>query len=179
MKWLWISLAMLTALVALIAVIGALLPVGHAAARRIVLKAAARDVFACISDPASFPQWRDVKSVTWLPDSDGRKCFREVSGFGPMDLRIERSEPDRWFVTRIVTQGSPFGGTWTIRLDASGDTTAVTVTENGEVYNVLFRCLARFVFGHTGTIDGYLRALGRRFGQDEAPQPAEPDPPPP
>lgn len=178
MKWLWISLAVLTALIVLVAVIGALLPRGHAAARRIVLSTPASSVFACISDPASFPQWRDVKSVTWLPDSDGRKCFREVSGFGPLDLRIERSEPDRLFVTRIVTKDSPFCGTWTIRLDPDGAGTAVTVTENGEVHNVFFRFLARFVFGHTGTIDGYLRALGKRFGQDVAPQPAEPDPPP-
>ena len=178
MKWLWISLAVVVGLVVVVAVVGALLPKAHAVARRIVLKAPARDVFECISDVMAAPQWRDAKSVAWLPDSDGKKCFREVSSFGPMDLRIERSEPDRLFVTRIVTQDSPFGGTWTIRLDAAGDTTAVTVTENGEVYNVFFRFLSRFVFGHTGTIDGYLRALGKRFGQQAVPQDALPDPPP-
>ena len=35
------------------------------------------------------------------------------------------------------------------------------ITENGEVYNPLFRFMSRFVFGHTATIDKYLEDLGQ------------------
>ena len=81
---------------------------------------------------------------------------------------------------RIVTAGSPFGGTWTYRIDpdADGGGAWLQITENGEVYNVFFRALARFVFGHAGTLEGYLRALGGKFGEPVEIVAAEPDPPP-
>jgi hypothetical protein len=179
MNWIWITLAALVAIVLLVAIAGALLPVGHAAARRIRLKQPAAVVFAAITDIAAFPQWRkDLKSVTRLPPRDGKRCWREVSGFGPMDLLVEVEEPGQRVVTRIVTEGSPFGGTWTFRLVPHGDGTEVVITENGEVYNVVFRALARFVFGHTSTIDGYLKALAAKFGESCEPADAPPDAPP-
>ncbi len=35
----------------------------------------------------------------------------------------------------------------------------LTVTENGEVDNPLFRFLSRYVFGHTGTMDKLFATL--------------------
>jgi hypothetical protein len=177
MKWVWLALGALALLVVLVAVVGALLPRAHVAARRLVVPRAAAEVFALVSDVAAHPSWRsDVRSVTWLPDDAGRRCFREVSRHGAIDLAIERVEPERLFVTRIVTRGSPFTGTWTVALApaAGGGGTEVTVTEHGEVHNVIFRALARFVFGHTATIDGYLRALAARCGSSGSA--AEPGP---
>jgi hypothetical protein len=40
------------------------------------------------------------------------------------------------------------------------------------VKNVIFRALARYVFTHHRTLEQYLRALGRRFGAEVAPEPA-------
>ena len=40
--------------------------------------------------------------------------------------------------------------------------TRVTITENGEIYNVFFRFMARFVFGYTATMDRVLDALKAR-----------------
>ena len=45
----------------------------------------------------------------------------------------------------------------------------MTVTEQGWVANPLFRFLSRVVFGHYGTLDSYLTALGKRFGEDVMP----------
>jgi hypothetical protein len=42
----------------------------------------------------------------------------------------------------------------------------VRITEDGEVYNPIFRFMSRFVFGHTHTMDAYLRALGKATGQE-------------
>lgn len=180
MKWVWITLAVLAALVVLVVVVGALLPVDHAAARRIRLKQSAATVFAAITDVAAFPQWRkDLKSVELLPPRDGKRCYREVSGFGPMDLLVEHEEPGKQLITRIVTAGSPFGGTWTFRITPiDGGGTELAITENGEVYNVIFRALSRFVFGHTATIDGYLQALAAKLGEQVEPMDADPAPAP-
>lgn len=45
----------------------------------------------------------------------------------------------------------------------------VTVTERGFVRNPIFRFLARFVFGYSSTLDAYLKALGKKFGEDVSP----------
>ena len=165
MKYVWITLCVLVGLVALVAIVGAFLPKAHAAAKRMMLPVPAKVVFAAIADIEAYPQWAPgVKSVQWLPDRDGCRVFREVGPHGPMDLAIERREPDRLFVTRIVTEGSPFGGTWTLRLDERDGRTMLTRTEHGEVDNVVFRCLARFLFGHTATMDAFLPALAKRCG---------------
>jgi hypothetical protein len=177
MKWIWIAAAAVAVLVLLVVVVGALLPVAHAAARRVVLRQPPAAVWAAITDVAAMPQWRqDVKSVERLPDRDGKPCFREVSGFGPMDLLVEREVPERERVTRIVTADSPFGGTWTFLLVPRDGGTELSITEHGEVYNVVFRALGRLVFGHTATIDGYLKALAAKFGEAAAPVGAQPAP---
>lgn len=171
MKWLWIALTALLVLVLIVVVVGALLPKAHTAARALRLPVSPAAVYAAITDVPALPSWRaDLKSVEWLPDRDGRKVFREVSGFGPMEFAIERAEPGVLYVTRIVTPDSPFGGTWTFELANDGDGCRVVLTERGEVHNVVFRFLSRFVFGHTATIESYLRALAGKFRSQAAPK---------
>jgi hypothetical protein len=43
---------------------------------------------------------------------------------------------------------------------------AVTITERGEIYNPVFRFVAHLILGYTGTMEGYLNALGRKFAED-------------
>ena len=77
-------------------------------------------------------------------------------------------------MTRIVTPDSPFGGTWTFVVTPDGTGSHIAITEHGEVHNVLFRFLSRFVFGHTATLEGYLRALAGKFGAVALPEACEP-----
>ena len=42
-----------------------------------------------------------------------------------------------------------------------GEGSTVTITERGEIYNPVFRSLARFMFGYTSTMDKTLDALER------------------
>jgi hypothetical protein len=48
--------------------------------------------------------------------------------------------------------------------------TSVRITEDGEVYNPVFRFVTRFILGETATIDAYLRAMGKATGQDVTPE---------
>ena len=42
---------------------------------------------------------------------------------------------------------------------------SLRIREDGGIYNPLFRFLARFVFGYSGTIDTYLKSLAKKFGE--------------
>ena len=74
--------------------------------------------------------------------------------------------PPQSITRRIATKRLPYSGTWTYTLQPDGTRTVVRITENGEVYNPIFRFVSRFILGHTSTIDAYLRALAKATGQE-------------
>ena len=74
-------------------------------------------------------------------------------------------------VTEIADAHLPFGGTWTYEFAPTATGTTLRITERGEVKNVIFRFVARFVLGHTATMETYLRDLGRRVGDEIVPGP--------
>lgn len=100
--------------------------------------------------------------------------WRETGKDGKITFAVVAADEPRRLVTRITDPKLPFGGSWTYELTQSGDGCELTVTEHGEVRNLLFRFVSRYVMGHSATIDGYLTALGARFGHPVTPEPAEP-----
>ena len=161
MRWIFIILGALALLVALVCVIGALLPRHHTASRTAHFQAKPEAVWAVISDPSHFKEWRtELKDVQVI---DG-KSWREVDSHGhAIPYEAVESVPPRRFVTRIADRNLPFGGTWTQEIAPDGEGSRLTVTEDGEIYNVVFRFVSRFILGYTGTIDAYLRNLDRRL----------------
>ena len=73
------------------------------------------------------------------------------------------SIPPRRLVTRIADGNLPFGGSWTYESAPSGEGCSVTSTEEGEVYNPIYRFVSRFVLGHTATLEAYLKALNNEL----------------
>ncbi|HUD13497.1 MAG TPA: hypothetical protein VMQ56_07565, partial [Terracidiphilus sp.] len=59
-----------------------------------------------------------------------------------------------------------YGGSWSFVLEPANGGTRLTITEDGEVYNPVFRFVSRFVMGQTATQDAYLRALEKAVGED-------------
>ena len=167
MKIALIALATLATLIALVAALGWSLPVEHHAAREASFRAPPEAVFALIASPRAFPTWRaKVKSVELLPSTGDHLSYRETGDDGTIPYVVDESVPPRRLVTRIADRSLPFGGKWTYELAPTSNGTTLRITEDGEVYNVIFRVMSRYVFGHTATIDAYLRDVGRHFGQD-------------
>lgn len=158
-------LAVLFAILVLIVAVGFALPVTHRFARAASYKRPPAEIFALITDAKKFPTWRpSVKSVEILPHSAGRPRFRETGSDGEILYEVEESVPDRRLVTRIADPSLPFGGRWTFDLIPAGNSTTLRITEDGEVYNPVFRFVSRFLMGHTSAIDRYLGDVSRRFG---------------
>lgn len=167
MKWILIVVGCLALLVALVALVGSLLPVKHVATRAARLHQPPAAIWAAITGVDAFPSWRtSVKKIERLPDHQGRPSWREVDNHGQaVPFEIEEWVPSQRFVTRIADPRLPFGGSWTYEIRTADGGSELRITENGEVYNPIFRFLSRFVFGHHATMDAYLRALGQKFGE--------------
>jgi uncharacterized protein YndB with AHSA1/START domain len=135
-------------------------------------------VYATITDFASAPAWRpDVRHVEVHPGDAGRRRFTEESASGSLTMVVDVAVPPTRLVTRIVGEDLPFGGTWAYAVVPDESGSRVTITEYGEVYNVIFRAVARYVMGHTSTLEAYLRALGQKYGVEVDPVDAQPVPP--
>jgi uncharacterized protein YndB with AHSA1/START domain len=163
MKWLLIVALALAGLLILIVVIGALLPKKHTVSRTVSLRHSAESVWNLISGP---PIWRpDISNYQELPPHEGHRMWGETDKHN-QTITYEAIEvaPPRRLVTKIADQTLPFGGTWTYEITPAGSSCTLTITEDGEVYNPLFRFVSRFIMGHTATIDGYLRALNTKLG---------------
>jgi hypothetical protein len=165
MKIALIVLGILAALALLVALVGWSLPVAHHASRRATYAAPPESVYAAITDVEAFPRWRSkVQSVEVVASPSGARSFRESGDDGDILYVIDEAVPNRRLVTRIADRSLPFGGRWTYELAPAGGGTTLRITEDGEVYNPIFRFVSRFVFGHSATIDGYLEDLGRKLG---------------
>jgi uncharacterized protein YndB with AHSA1/START domain len=163
MKIAFLVVGALAAIVLIVVAIGYTLPVKHTATREKVLRADTTAVFAAIATPSDFPAWRrGVKRVDMLPSVDGKPSFREHGSDGDITFVVDEAVPARRLVNRIADRNLPFGGSWTFELVPVPEGTLLRLTENGEVYNPIFRFVSRFIFGHHRTVDQYLADLEAR-----------------
>ncbi|HET9402704.1 MAG TPA: SRPBCC family protein [Candidatus Acidoferrales bacterium] len=172
MKWLILIVAGLIAVVGLVALIGALLPQNHVATRAAKFRRSPQELWRAITNISDFPSWRPgVKSVERLPDREGHMMWLERTSHDAIPYEaIESSPPDSGGKARLVGKIAdpklPYGGTWTYEVTPAADGTELRITERGEVYNPIFRFISRFIMGHAMTINHYLAALGKKFGEN-------------
>lgn len=161
-----IVVAVIVVLVVVVVLVGYLLPKGHSASREATFPVSAERLFAVITTPADFPAWRsDVKRVEILPAEGGRAQHREFGSNGAIRFRELRSIPNRELVNEIADRDLPFGGRWTFVLTPAGaGSTTLRITEDGEIYNPVFRVVARFLIGYHKSLERYLADLGKRVG---------------
>ena len=139
MKWILIALAALTAVVALVAIVGAMLPRNHVASRSVALRRTPEEI------------WPVVMQAT------------AASGV-PIDV-IE-NDPPRRQVTRVKESEKMFGGTWTITITPTPTGGTLKITEDGWVGNPIFRFVSRYVIGHHATMDGMLKNVAKKLGEE-------------
>ena len=81
-----------------------------------------------------------------------------------MTYKVEERRPGSRLVTRIDYASLPFGGTWTLDVKPVAAGTELTITEDGEIYNPIFRVMSKIVFSPYETIDTYQADLRKRLG---------------
>jgi hypothetical protein len=167
MKIVLIVIGVLVLVVLGVVAVGAMLPKRHVASRTATYKASPEKLFALI---AGKQNWRPDVTASEQLTKDGMQFQRETGKHGDTILyALENSNPPVSIQRRIATQNLPYGGTWNFVLEPVNGGTQVRITEDGEVYNPLFRFVSKFVMGQTATMDAYLKAMGKAVGEDVQP----------
>lgn len=171
-------IAVLIALVAILIVvttaIGWMTPVKHVAVARATIAKPPAEVWPLITDLEHWPDWNGG-TMQRLPDREGRPVWAYTDANGRIAsevVAVSMSNGEGRMVTRIVDQDLPFGGSWTWEIAPAdgGGSSRVSITENGEIYNPFFRFMARFFLGYTSSMEGSLKNLAKKFGQEVTPE---------
>ena len=140
-----------------VVLIGKALPVKHQAQRSVVIEAGVAQVWAMLTHYSQMPQWRvelvsveKISAAVWLETDKSGKSSAFIT---------TASVPEQTLVRTIVGEDLMFGGSWTFELRAQGSYTQLTITENGEVYNPLFRFVAKYIMGYNSSMDKFLGQL--------------------
>ena len=122
-------------------------------------------------DVAAQPTWRTgLESVTVENPAPESMKWTEYGDYGEIPLRVvERVEPSRLVVV-IDSKELPFGGRWTYQLDEVDAGTRISITEEGSVYNPLFRVMSSLFMSDYDTLDTFLTDLGKHFSQQVTPE---------
>ena len=154
----------LAAFIALIVIIGLMLPQNHVATRTLRLKQPPQAVWQAITDYANQPQWRsELKKIERLPDIDGHEAWKEYNSAGEMTLITMDAAPPRALV-RKIGPGLPFGGLWLYEITPDGSGSRLKIMEKGEVYNPIFRFVGKFM-DPTASITAFMTGLAKKFGE--------------
>jgi len=141
MRWVIGIVVSLIAIVGVVALIGYFLPISHEASRSAEFNRPPAEVFALIADVNNYKTWWRGAEVK---------------------VAVVESMPPSKFVTKIVDE-TAFGGTWTMAIVPTTNGSRLTITERGEIYNLIFHTLATFVFGYTSTMESCLKAARQRL----------------
>lgn len=165
-RWFVVTAAVVVPLVLVVVTVGYMLPVQHSASESASIPASPEAVFGLVADVAAYPAWRSgVSRVELLsPPGTAPIRFREHSSGDAIEFMIAESDPPRRMVSVIADSTLPFGGRWTFEVTPAPAGAELRITEDGEVYNPVFRFISRFVIGHSSGIEQYLRDAGARLG---------------
>ena len=169
MKWLLVVLAVVVVIIVVIITIGFALPKRHTAAVRARYSQPRDSLYGAIVDVESGPSWRTgMKRVDVMKREP--LTWKETASWGELTMVMDEAVPSTRVVSRIADESGGFGGVWTYEIAGDANGSVLTITEDGEVFSPVFRFMSKFVFGHYKALETYARDLGRRFGEDVAPE---------
>jgi hypothetical protein len=106
MRWILIIAGVLAGLVAIVVVVGFLLPKGHVATRSATIAQPPTTVWHILTDVSAYPGWRkDVKHVEMVPATAGHLAWREQGTHDAMAYEAEEFVPPRRLIS--ISKRSP------------------------------------------------------------------------
>lgn len=166
------ALGVLLLIVGGIVLAGSRLPVAHTAQVEADFPVPPGTLYAIIATPAELPSWRrGLTRVDLLEAPAGSTRYREVSDGDEILYDVLEARPPLAYQTRIADPDLPFGGTWRWELQPTAGGVHLRITENGEVYNPLFRFVSKYVMGHSATLEAYLADLAAEVTRRQGTQP--------
>ena len=166
-------MALFVSLVIATLVGGLATPRKHSVGRTIALHAPPEKVWALIRTVKDYPNWREeIMRVEEMAGNDPRPAWTEIGRQKSLSYTAVTDEPPVRFTARIMDDDLGYSGEWQYVITPCTEGTRLTITEHGEVGNLMFRFISTHLIGHTRTIDAFLRDVALELGELAKPEPA-------
>lgn len=144
----------------LLALIGLTISKTHSLTYSINIEKPTELIWNKLRDDLKSAEWRnDLKSVEALQRWNNYEAFKEIyKNGGSLNYAIIYKKENEKLIRKII-HNKNFGGEWIIELREN----KVTITENGEIYNPIFRVLGKIFHDPSKTIVRFLNDLKNSF----------------
>ena len=122
-------------------------------------------VWSIITDYPNLPTWwGQVKSIE-KQVKNGREIWinTDKNGQKVPFYTSEEVKPSK-LVRTIVSDGLPFGGSWTFELEAVQGKTRLTLTEEGFIKPPIVRTMAKMFMDEKATMRDFMDSLQKKLG---------------
>jgi len=166
MKIAIVIMGVLVVSVAVVYMIGLLMPVKHHASVSRQFPVEKNILWQILTDYRRHANWRrDIVACDKVSEADTiNEVWQESDSHGNV-IRYESRDvvKEQTLKRVIISKHLAFGGSWTFDL-AQHQTypqalSTLTITENGEVYNPMFRFIGKYVFGFDTSMRRFLEDL--------------------
>ncbi len=157
MKWIIIIVVLLVIFIGIVYLMGSLMPVKHQSFVESRLSTTPEQLWKILTNPGEYKNWRrGIKELKVTDDNH----WSELNTHGDtINYRADWVDPNKKLMTVITNNNLPYGGHWEFAITKQDDGCLLRITENGEVYNPVFRFMSKYIFGHDATLKGYMTDL--------------------
>lgn len=141
MRWIVIIVAALVLIVGFIYLLGFLLRIKHQAMVESQLQIPPENLWKILTSPADYKGWR--KEIKELKVIDDRHWSELNAHNDTINYRADWVEQNRKLSTVILNENLPYGGRWEFEITKTDTGSHLRITENGEVYNPIFRFMSK------------------------------------
>lgn len=156
MKWVLIVIGVLVSVVLIVFVVGKLLPIKHTVSVTKKFSVSSSKLWQVVRNFQEYDKWRRLEQLQVISETKWKETDKrgDIITFGIIEEELEHS-----MVVKILDENLPFGGTWVYEIESLEERSVLKITENGEVYNPIFRFISHFFMDQTSTINQYLNDL--------------------
>lgn len=157
MKWIIIIVVLLVLIVGIVYLMGSLMPVKHQSFVESQVPTKPEKLWKILTTQNEYKNWRKgIKELIVIDDNH----WSELNAHGDMiNYRSDWVELNKKLLTVITNDNLPYGGHWEFQIQSINEGCHLRITENGEVYNPIFRFMSKYVFGHEATLKAYMTDL--------------------
>lgn len=165
MYWILFVMAAIVSAVVAVCVGGLVTPRRHTVARRITIPVSEDVVWSTIRDVAQYDDWRHELEMVEVVDRDQpQPRWRETRTNGSITFGIVEEHAPTRMVARMLEEDVAIQGEWRWHIATRDGQTSLTITEVGDVANLLYRFVGAHISGHTSKIDTYLQNCAKQLG---------------
>ncbi len=123
-----------------------------------------------LADYEKYAEWREnVYAIKKLPDKIYYGSWKEIDGEGnTYPYRIIRKEPGSLLIIETIKELDTINQTWSFELltDKNKKGVTLSITEQGEITDLLPRVITHFFTGHDLDTKAYLRSITNKLAVD-------------